>query len=124
MEEMPQARLLITRYEALTRIVNVINMSKQGLCFIMAKNENITIKKGEYPIMLTFQGDDSLKDIQAVNMVVRWTLSKKELYHNMYGCEFLNMPSNFQFQLNMFIDQIITDKLASYEQERNNLTWD
>ena len=126
-EKMPQAHILIPRYEGVMCVVCVMNMSKQGLGFIMAKDQNITINKGDHTVISKFQRDDRLKDIQHVYIVVRWTIENKELEHNIYGCEFLNMPSNFQFLLNTFIDQIIADKIESsarYEAEPGNQLYD
>ncbi len=117
--KMPQAHILISRYEGVMCVVRVMNMSKQGLSFIMTKDKNITIKKGDLPVISKFQSNDRLKDIQNVYIIVRWAIEDKELEHNIYGCEFLNMPSNFQFLLNTFIDQIIAAKIES--SERNKL---
>ena len=86
-------------------IVKVMNMSESGLGFLMPKGSDIKINKGDLLIFEKIDDVQILKVIIKVDMIVRWSFQDKEFDHQIFGCEFLNLPSNYYIYLRTFIRQ-------------------
>ncbi len=86
-------------------IVKVMNMSESGLGFLMPKGSDIKINIGDPLICEKIEDVQILKVIIKVDMIVRWSFQEKEFDHQIFGCEFLNLPSNYNIYLRTFIRQ-------------------
>ncbi len=73
----------------------------------MSKENTIKINKDDLLVLEKVEGVQIFKAIIKIDMVVRWYFQEKMLAHQMCGCEFLNMPSNYKSQLRTFIRQQI-----------------
>ncbi|MDM8540036.1 PilZ domain-containing protein [Desulfococcaceae bacterium HSG7] len=95
-------------------VVKVMNISESGLCFFLSKVSTIKIKKDDLLVFEKIEGAPIFKAIIKIDMAVRWCFHEEMLDHQICGCEFLNMPSNYKSQLRAFIKQkISSDSLNS-----------
>ena len=88
-------------------IAKVMNISESGLCFFISRGSDIKINKGDRLVFEKIEDIQIFKTVIKVDMAVRWHFREKILDHQMCGCEFLNMPSNYKNQLCTFIHQQI-----------------
>ena len=88
-------------------MVNVMNISQSGLCFLMPQGSDDKINEGDPLVFEKIDDVQILKPIRNVDMIVRWSFREKEFDHQVYGCEFLNMRSSYSIYLRTFIRQQI-----------------
>ncbi len=100
--------------------VNIVNISEAGLCFHFSDQEHIPqaftetssfTKKGIHLILLKIEGEALLQDINDVDMVVLWSAYMESLKNELNGCQFINLPPDYQNQLREFIHNLMVSKL-------------
>ncbi len=101
--DMLKLRIVCPRLNKTPFIVKVMNISESGLCFVMSQESNIKINECDQLVLEKIEGVQIFKAIITVVMTVRWTFREKGLDLQMYGCEFLNMPSTYITHLRTFI---------------------
>jgi len=85
----------------------LMNISQSGLCFFVAEKCNIKINQGDQLVLESVEDVQILKAVRNVDLAVRWYFQDKGLDHQMCGCEFLNMSSNYNTYMRTFIRQQI-----------------
>ncbi len=114
------AQVLFDQKDSTPIKINIINISEAGLCFHFSEKEHAPqafvetasfIKKGIHLILLKIEGEALLQDINDVDMVVLWSAYMESLKNELNGCQFINLPPDYQNQLREFIHNLMVSKL-------------
>ena len=83
---------------------DVLNLSSGGLQFSQERGCAVAVKPGDQLHLVGLEGVDGLQFARDVAMEVRWLMDHSFLRVISAGCQFVDLPEEYQQQINQVVE--------------------
>jgi c-di-GMP-binding flagellar brake protein YcgR len=84
--------------------VDVLNLSVGGLQFSQERGGAVAVKPGDQLSLVDVQGVAGLQIVSGVTMEVRWIMDHSFLGVISAGCQFIDLPEEYQQQIEQVVE--------------------